>query len=268
MKTIVSRIEHAAKGSGQITFVTGKEPVTLSWGQLHEEAKATAASLQARGISHGDHVALLGPTTRDLVTSLQAVWLCGATLVVLPLPMRLASIEDFVVATKGRIHRADCAAVIVDADLAPFVEVSPEDPPVYNMADLMPGPGRPTADDFIRPDYHDDDLFVLQFTSGSTSEPKGVMLPEPRGGGQPRRHHRSRPRSTSTTTSWSRGSRSTTTWAWSASASCRCRPASTSCSAPPRTSSPRRPAGWNGSPTTGVPPPPDPTSPTSWPPGP
>ncbi len=177
MKTIVSRIEHAAKGSGRITFVTGNEPVTLSWRELHEQAKGAAAALQARGIQHGDHVALLGPTTQQLVTSLQAVWLCGATLVVLPLPMRLASIEDFVTATKERIRRADCVAVIVDADLAPFVEVSPEDPPVYNMADLMPGEGRPTADDFIRPDYDEDDLFVLQFTSGSTSAPKGVMLP-------------------------------------------------------------------------------------------
>ncbi|MEZ5230481.1 MAG: AMP-binding protein [Acidimicrobiales bacterium] len=128
-------------------------------------------------MQHGDHVALLGPTTQQLVTSLQAVWLCGATLVVLPLPMRLASLDEFVTATKERIHRADCVAVIVDPDLAPFVEVGPEDPPVYNMADLMPGEGRPTADDFIRPDYDEDDLFVLQFTSGSTSAPKGVMLP-------------------------------------------------------------------------------------------
>ncbi|MEZ5378839.1 MAG: AMP-binding protein [Acidimicrobiales bacterium] len=177
MKTIVSRIEHAAKGSGRITFVTGAEPVSLSWAELHEQAKGAAAALQARGVQHGDHVALLGPTTQQLVTSLQAVWLCGATLVVLPLPMRLASLDEFVTATKERIHRADCVAVIVDPDLAPFVEVGPEDPPVYNMADLMPGEGRPTADDFIRPDYDEDDLFVLQFTSGSTSAPKGVMLP-------------------------------------------------------------------------------------------
>ncbi len=175
--TIVSRIEHAAKGNGTITFVTGDEPVTQTWGELHAQAKATAAALQARGIGHGDRVALLGPTTAGFVTAVQAVWLCGATLVVLPLPMRLASIEDFVDATKERIARADCRAVVLDPDLAPFVEVSPEDPPVYSIDDLLPGPGRPTENDFIRPDYHRDDLFVLQFTSGSTSEPKGVMLP-------------------------------------------------------------------------------------------
>ncbi len=177
VRTIVSRIEHAAKGDATVTFMTGDEPVTKSWGTVHEEARGFAAILQQHGIQHGDHVALLGPTTADLVTAFQAVWLCGATLVVLPLPMRLASIEEFAATTKARIARADCAVVLVDPDLAPFVEVTPTDPPVISLVDLHPNVGRATADDFIRPDYHEDDLFILQFTSGSTSEPKGVMLP-------------------------------------------------------------------------------------------
>ena len=55
-----------------------------------------AAALQARGVAPGDHVALLGPTSRPFVTAIQAIWLTGATLVVLPLPMRLGSLEEFV----------------------------------------------------------------------------------------------------------------------------------------------------------------------------
>lgn len=176
MQTIVSRIEHAAKGDGTVTFVTGDEPVTKTWASLHEEAKAVAARLQIQGVQSGDHVAVLGPTTADLVTAFQAVWLAGATLVVLPLPMRLASLEEFTASTKLRIRNADCVAVIVDSDLAPFVEISPEDPPMISLDDLVADDGV-GPDRFIRPDYSEDDLFVLQFTSGSTSEPKGVMLP-------------------------------------------------------------------------------------------
>jgi fatty-acyl-CoA synthase len=176
METIVSRIEHAAKGDGTVTFVTGDEPVTKTWAALHEEAKIMAARLQQQGIQPRDHVAVLGPTTANLVTAFQAVWLCGATLVVLPLPMRLASLEEFTSSTKVRIRNADCVAVIVDSDLAPFVEISPEDPPMISLDDIV-GPDGMTSDQFIRPDYSEDDLFVLQFTSGSTSEPKGVMLP-------------------------------------------------------------------------------------------
>jgi fatty-acyl-CoA synthase len=177
MRTIVSRIEHAAKGEGKITFVTGSEPVTKTWGELHEEARRTAAALQARGIGHGQHVAILGPTTPMLVTALQAVWLTGATPVVLPLPMRLASLDEFTEATRERILGADCVVVLIDADLVPFVEASPDDPPIVTFSALEADARWRSADDFIRPNYHEDDLFVLQFTSGSTSEPKGVMLP-------------------------------------------------------------------------------------------
>lgn len=176
MDTIVGRIEYAAKSDAKVTFVTGDEPLTKSWGQLHHQAKAVAARLQDQGVRQGDHIAVLGPTTPDLVTAFQAVWLCGATLVVLPLPMRLASIEEFTTATRARIANADCAGVIVDADLLPFVEAGPEDPPLFSLAELAE-PAEMDAERFIRPDYDADDLIVLQFTSGSTSEPKGVMLP-------------------------------------------------------------------------------------------
>ncbi len=176
MDTIVGRIEYAAKSDAKVTFVTGDEPLTKSWGQLHHQAKAVAARLQDQGVRQGDHIAVLGPTTPDLVTAFQAVWLCGATLVVLPLPMRLASIEEFTTATRARIANADCAGVIVDADLLPFVEAGPDDPPLFSLAELAE-PAEMDAERFIRPDYDADDLIVLQFTSGSTSEPKGVMLP-------------------------------------------------------------------------------------------
>ncbi|MGH9138615.1 MAG: fatty acyl-AMP ligase [Acidimicrobiales bacterium] len=177
--TLADRIEAAAgrPGAGTLTFVVeGKEdPVPM--GRLHEEARAVAAGLQARGITAGSHVALLGPTTRPFVTSIQAVWLCGATLIVLPLPMRLGSIEEFAEQTRDRLRSADVDLVLVDPDLAPFIEPQPGDPDMVSLLDVQPGIGRPAASAFERPVYDPDALAVLQFTSGSTAEPKGVMLP-------------------------------------------------------------------------------------------
>jgi fatty-acyl-CoA synthase len=134
-----------------------------------------AAALQARGVSPGDHVAILGPTTRPLVTAIQAGWLTGAAVVVLPLPMRLGSLEEFVAQTRARIASADITLLILDADLAPFIEPAPGDPPMVLLSDLA---GRSAkSGSYQEPKIGADDLAVLQFTSGSTADPKGVMLP-------------------------------------------------------------------------------------------
>jgi fatty-acyl-CoA synthase len=174
MPSLLSRVERAAERDTSLTFVVGGREDIVPWRQLHAEAKAYAAALQARGVRPGDHVALLSPTTRELVTAIQATWLAGATIVVLPLPMRLSSIEEFVVQTRQRIHNADARLVVVDAELAAFVTPEPSDPPMIGFGELATG----TAAAWQRPADDPERLVILQFTSGSTSDPKGVMLPD------------------------------------------------------------------------------------------
>lgn len=175
--TLPDRLEAAAGSNGVATLVVGGRVDPVPFGQLHDEARAMAAALQAYGVAPGSHVALLGPTSRPFVTAIQAIWLAGATLVVVPLPMRLGSLEEFVRQTRARIRAADTDLVVADPGLAEFLVPQPGDPPLILLGDLAPGPGRPTGTNFDRPAVDLDSLCVLQFTSGSTAEPKGVMLP-------------------------------------------------------------------------------------------
>ena len=138
--------------------------------------RVAAAVLQARGVRPGDHVALIGPTTQRLITAIQATWLAGAALVTMPLPMRMGAIDQFISQTRARILRSDTKVVVIDADLAAFIEPEPGDPPFVTLDELFPSDG-PGEDDYLRPPSDPDALAILQFTSGSTSEPKGVMLP-------------------------------------------------------------------------------------------
>jgi fatty-acyl-CoA synthase len=172
--TLPERIARAASRKGSVTFV-GADPsasVRVPWSQLHQEALAMAAALQAHGVEPGQKVALLGPTSRPLVTAIQATWLAGAAVVVLPLPMRLGSLDDFVAQTRARIRNADASVVLMDGELAAFLEPAPGDPPIIFLSDLSASNGHrlnaPAADP--------DRLAILQFTSGSTADPKGVML--------------------------------------------------------------------------------------------
>ena len=85
---------------------------------------------QARGIQPGDHVAILSPTSRGLVTAIQACWLVGAASMVLPLPMRMGSLDEFVQGTRARIRHGDAKLLLLDPQLAAFYEPDPTDPPV------------------------------------------------------------------------------------------------------------------------------------------
>jgi fatty-acyl-CoA synthase len=179
--SLLTRLETAAESSGAITFLcsaaTNGTAERVSWRDLHDDARAVAASLQARGVRPSAHVAILGPTTRPLVTAIEATWLCGAATVMLPLPMRLASIEEFVRQTRARIVAADSALVVVDDQLAEFLDVRPGDPPVVRLSELVDELGDGVRRSYERPADDPDALAILQYTSGSTSDPKGVMLP-------------------------------------------------------------------------------------------
>ena len=106
-ESLLPRIRRAAEGPHGITFVGSAAggpdvpPVRVSWKQLHREACAAAAALQARGVAPGDHVALLGPTSRALVTTVQAIWLAGGCMIMLPIPLRFASVDDFMRQTRA-----------------------------------------------------------------------------------------------------------------------------------------------------------------------
>jgi fatty-acyl-CoA synthase len=180
----IERLERAADRPTGVRFVgasvSGPDgPTYVPWRQLHDEARAVGAALQARGLVPGDHVAVLGPTSRELMTIVRGCWMAGIASMVLPLPMRMASLEAFVEGTRVRIRHGDAKLVLIDDQLAAFYDAKPGDPPIEPMRAVLPGsPGVPSGDALELPPHDPERLVILQYTSGSTSEPKGVMIPD------------------------------------------------------------------------------------------
>jgi fatty-acyl-CoA synthase len=181
MASIPARLESAADGPGAVTFVgtaAGDAGVDrVEWGRLYDDARAFGAVLQAHGAGPGSHVAVVGPTSRPLVTVLEATWLAGSTVVALPLPMRLGSVEEFVAQTRRRMAHADADILVVDPDLAEFVDV-PDGVEVVALDELARAASGIAPERLERSVDDPDRLAILQFTSGSTADPKGVMLPD------------------------------------------------------------------------------------------
>ena len=181
--SIIDRLELAATRPGGVRFVghsvAPNGPVFIPWSQIHDEARSVGAALQARGLVPGDHVAVLGPTSRELMTAVRGCWMAGIASMVLPLPMRMGSLEEFISSTRARIRHGDAKLILIDDQLAPFYEAAPGDPPILSLNAVLPGAdGVPSGDRLEVPDHDPDRLVILQYTSGSTSEPKGVMIPD------------------------------------------------------------------------------------------
>ena len=143
--SIVERLEASADSGTGVRFVgasVSTEPTYISWRQVHDEALVVAATLQSMGIGPGDHVAILGPTSRNLITIIRACWLTGAASMVLPLPMRMASLDAFVESTRSRIRHGEAKLVLIDDALAAFYEAAPGDPPIVPMESVVSGAGR------------------------------------------------------------------------------------------------------------------------------
>ena len=69
--------------------------------------------------------------------------------------------------------------MLIDDQLAAFYAPAPGDPPIEPMSSILIGaPNVPTGDRLETPSPDPERLVILQYTSGSTSEPKGVMIPD------------------------------------------------------------------------------------------
>ena len=180
----IERLELAADSGTGVTFVGASMaaeagPVQVSWSEIHDDARAVGAALQARGLVPGDHVAILGPTSRELITIVRGCWMAGLASMVLPLPMRMGSLDVFIDSTRGRILHGDAKLLLIDELLADFYSPADGDPPILPMKAIMPGATNvPTGDALEIPAHDPERLVILQYTSGSTSEPKGVMIPD------------------------------------------------------------------------------------------
>lgn len=180
-RTMLSRLAETARGHNTVTFIgsaaTPEKIQTVTWSTLYDEARAAAAFLQTRGVVPGDNIALLGLTSRPLVTALQGVWLAGACANMLPIPMRMNSIAEFINQTRAQIAYADIKLLLLDPALASMYEPRAGDPPVVLLSDLFSGRAAVSGGGYREVDDDPEGMAILQFTSGSTSVPKGVMLP-------------------------------------------------------------------------------------------
>jgi len=153
----------------------------LTYEEFFSGCDRWSSALQAMGVGQGDRVAYIAPNTREQLESFYAVPQIGAVLV--PINYRLTA-EDFVYITSHSGAKVLC----VHPDYVEAVEgVRDQLRGVEQFVVLGDAGGRKgwrehdaevarAEPSFKRVDVKEDDLLSLNYTSGTTAKPKGVMI--------------------------------------------------------------------------------------------
>jgi acyl-CoA synthetase (AMP-forming)/AMP-acid ligase II len=172
--TLAVALADAAAHPSGVTFVDLREgEVTLRWAEVLDRAARTAAGLRRRGVAPGDRIAIVLRTEPAFLDAFFGAWLAGAVPVPLYPPVRLGRMEEWVLAT-ARMIAVSAARLVVSSGATRRLlggAVARARPPLglVDAADLA-GAGRLFAP------AGPSDLGLVQFSSGSTVDPKPVAL--------------------------------------------------------------------------------------------
>jgi fatty-acyl-CoA synthase len=163
----------AATTRGVIAIEHDARSVPLAYHELFAEALTIAGALHARGLVPGDRVAIVLPEVSDFIRTFFGISAAGLVPVPLCPPAQAADLPTFARQSQHILEAARTAAVITSADVAPLLNVTRmiEPPTVIRIDELRQGPAL-TAPVPVPLSS----TALLQFTSGSTAAPKGVVL--------------------------------------------------------------------------------------------
>jgi fatty-acyl-CoA synthase len=154
----------------------------LTYEQFFARCDRWSSALQSMGVKKGDRVAYIAPNTHEQLESFYAVPQIGAVLV--PINYRLTA-DDFVYIT----NHSGASVLCVHPDYVAAIDgVREQLRGVKHFVVLGPVPDgvagwrgyeadlAKASPAFTRPDIDETDLLTINYTSGTTAKPKGVMM--------------------------------------------------------------------------------------------
>ncbi len=147
----------------------------ISYRSLAQSAAAVAAGLQRAGVQPRQSVAIMLPTSPEYFSTYMGILRAGAVPVPIYPPARASQLEDHVLRHTGILANAQACLLVTVPEAMGVARLLQARVPglrhVLTPQQLAAQGGAPTP-----VPVHGDDIAFIQYTSGSTGNPKGVAL--------------------------------------------------------------------------------------------
>jgi fatty-acyl-CoA synthase len=176
-ETLIEGLEYAARGVTGFNFYSPKGVLThvLSYADLRRNALKVARKLMSLGLTRGSRVAVVAETGPEFMNIFFGCQYAGLVPCPMPYSMYIGGREAYVERVAGMLRAAHARAAISSAELADQIKDAAQRAGTKVVLTHQQIEALPEADTRLKPFGADEEAYI-QYSSGSTSDPKGVLI--------------------------------------------------------------------------------------------
>jgi fatty-acyl-CoA synthase len=176
-QSLSEALDYAAEGMTGMNFYSGKGELaaTLPYTLLRSSAQSLARKLLGLGLSHGGRMALVAETDADFVRFFFACQYAGLVPVPLPAAVHLGGRQGIIENLRKLVESCGAQAAMASSSFLPFLAEAADGLNVKHVGEPGYFDALPEADLPLQAPKPEE-IAYLQYTSGSTRFPRGVVI--------------------------------------------------------------------------------------------